>query len=324
MSKARVTHYEILGVPITATTQEIKVAYRKQARRTHPDHGGDPATFRLVTLAFETLSDPKRRAAYDGSYGAGSVPRTTAEKSGYRSSSGHSSGTAGFTAHGVRRPAPRVSATDPAVFVPPFPTGAPGEDPSAFGTSMIPEAMARQQMHGLPRKRGIFGAEARIAREMRTVQLLVRGILSEMPSARLINGLVAPHNNSHIDHALLVGYRLALIDSMLLPPGVYGWNGDSLNRAGRLVKPPRLAPSLRSLQDAFPELNVTAWTVIHSPDGAIHQPVIDDHRGGSEIIAPEVVNAAGLIRGLKHFLGSGPVPNTVDVPILARLIKGMH
>ena len=37
-----------------------------------------------------------------------------------------------------------------------------------------------------------------------------------------------------------------------------------------------------------------------------------------------MVNAAGLARGLKLFLGSGPAPNTVNVPVLARLLRGMH
>jgi hypothetical protein len=38
----------------------------------------------------------------------------------------------------------------------------------------------------------------------------------------------------------------------------------------------------------------------------------------------QVVNAAGLARGLKQFLASGPAPNTVVVPALARLLRGMH
>jgi hypothetical protein len=79
------------------------------------------------------------------------------------------------------------------------------------------------------------------------------------------------------------------------------------------------------MQDIFPELNVTGWTVIHSPDGNLHEPVIDRHRraaGSSDII--QVVNAAGLVRGLKQFLSSGPTPNAVNVSVLARLLRGMH
>jgi hypothetical protein len=124
---------------------------------------------------------------------------------------------------------------------------------------------------------------------------------------------------------LLSGYRLALIGSMLLPKGAYAWDGNTLNHGGRSVAPPQLGHVVRRMQDIFPELNVTGWTVVHSPDGNLHEPVIDRHRrsrGGSEVV--QVVNAAGLSRGLKDFLASGPAPNTVNVPVLARLLRGMH
>ncbi|MFP3547934.1 DnaJ domain-containing protein, partial [Rhizobium sp. SIMBA_035] len=56
---------------MTATEKEIKAAYRKAARVSHPDHGGEAEMFRRVTLAYETLIDPERRADYDRRYGAG-------------------------------------------------------------------------------------------------------------------------------------------------------------------------------------------------------------------------------------------------------------
>ena len=177
----------------------------------------------------------------------------------------------------------------------------------------------------MPRKRGIFGAEARIQREMRTVQLISRQVLPAIPAARLINGLQSPADNSHIDHALLSGYRLALIGSMLLPKGAYAWDGNTLKHGGRSIAPPQLAHVVWAMQDIFPELNVTGWTVVHSPDGNLHEPVIDHHRrsrGASDVV--QVVNAAGLARGLKQFLAAGPAPNTVNVPVLARLLRGMH
>ena len=193
---------------------------------------------------------------------------------------------------------------------------------------LIPQDLARQQIHGLPRKRGIFGAEARIQREMRTVQLITRQVLPAIPAARLINGLQSPADNSHIDHVVLSGYRMAVIGSMLLPPGAYAWNGSALTHGGRSIAPPQLAHVVRRMQDIFPELNVTGWTVVHSTDGNLHEPVIDRHRrppgrdDSHETV--QVVNAAGLARGLKQFLSSGPAPNTVIVPVLARLLRGMH
>ena len=62
-------YYKILGVPKTATDKEIKAAFRKLARKHHPDvNKGDAkaeAKFKEINEANEVLSDPEKRRRYD-------------------------------------------------------------------------------------------------------------------------------------------------------------------------------------------------------------------------------------------------------------------
>jgi curved DNA-binding protein CbpA len=62
-------HYAVLGLTRAASGDEIRGAYRKAARATHPDlNPGDASAherFKRVQLAYEVLGDPHRRAAYD-------------------------------------------------------------------------------------------------------------------------------------------------------------------------------------------------------------------------------------------------------------------
>ncbi len=66
--------YTTLEIATAATPEQVKRAYRKQARRHHPDRGGSAERFQAVQLAYEILSDPERRARYDAT-GDTSLPR---------------------------------------------------------------------------------------------------------------------------------------------------------------------------------------------------------------------------------------------------------
>ena len=57
--------YAILGISKSATPEEIRTAYRRRAKRLHPDQGGSVEAFGELALAYETLSDTDSRAHYD-------------------------------------------------------------------------------------------------------------------------------------------------------------------------------------------------------------------------------------------------------------------
>lgn len=59
------THYEVLGISEGASDEEVRHAYRRLVKAAHPDRAGDPTRFQLITQAYDVLSDPARRAAYD-------------------------------------------------------------------------------------------------------------------------------------------------------------------------------------------------------------------------------------------------------------------
>ena len=84
-------HYTVLQVHPDAEPEVITAAYRSLAQLYHPDRNRSPeATRRMVQInvAYEVLSDPTRRAAYDQSRRASrpQQPRRTERRTGYRRS----------------------------------------------------------------------------------------------------------------------------------------------------------------------------------------------------------------------------------------------
>src|SRR5437763_11618556 len=83
---AKRDYYEILGIEKGAEVEEIKKAYRKMAVKYHPDKNPDNKTaeeqFKELGHAYEVLSDPQKRAAYDQYGHAAFDPRARAGRGG--------------------------------------------------------------------------------------------------------------------------------------------------------------------------------------------------------------------------------------------------
>lgn len=293
--------YEILGVPQSASLEDIKIAYRKAARASHPDLGGSEEQFKTVQQAYQILSDEHGNARFEKSFQApGQAPRA---------------GTTSRAYDEKLRTSPQHPKAQLATEY------EPRLDDASF--TLLDRARSIQRVHGEPRKRGLFSSRSRMSRETHTINLLTKNVLNILPAARLVNGLNAP-GGGHFDHVLVAGYRMAVLNTMTLPEGYYAFDGNVLRHGNKMTQPPAL--NITGMQRSFMQMNVVAFTLVLAGNGNPHEPVIEYHRRADPTLSssPNVLNAAGLIRELKLFLGSGPSPNIVDRPVLARLLDRMY
>lgn len=332
--------YEVLGVPFDADEAALKAAWRKAARRTHPDHGGDPAEFRAVSEAWQLVSTPESRLAYDQSFATTTVRGTSSSRRGpapngpggspfTTSSSSASSGVRSETRGPRQRWSPtsgpssqRQGTASPSLtYLPPLSEEGP-----------LDAERSAQQIHGAPRKRGILPAGARLVREARTIRVLQNQVLNALPAARLITGLslsAGRVSSGAIDHVVLCSDRLAVVGSLQVPDGVYRWDGAELWKGDRPISPPSLAPAMVALQRAFPECTVGGFVLVLATDENPHAPIIELDRTRSletdaAFLTDPPANALQLGRDLKMFLGTGSQAHTVDRRVLARLLGAMY
>lgn len=416
-SSAEVTLYELLGVSKNATTEQIRAAYRRLMRTAHPDSGGSPGMFRSVQEAYETLSDPERRKAYDQRQGSGETRRGTSESTQRAGADrqGHEERT-GTTDRGAPPHAGRARPMDPPPPPPPWdgqdvtfspPISHPESErpkaprwtkvwmaiwlaigflvelveaiglwatiestgstdgiiPFMIGLAvfflivgLLPWWLSKRstkapaapvasdfirpedlmvRSFGEPGRglsAGRFGAraEAGAEGERRTVKLLSDSILKGIPSARLVNGIRWPGtDHADIDHAVLAGNRLVLVDSKMWQDGHYWWDNNELYRDGEEQKPLHMGYAVDGMRKMFPNLLVEGFVLVHSPTGKLDRPQIDQaappvsvlHDPNRTLVS--VVNAHDLVGAASGFLAHGDRAHVVDLVALRALLGMM-
>lgn len=322
------TAYEVLGVSFDADTATLKAAWRRAARRTHPDYGGDAAEFRQVSMAWQLIGDPDARREYDRSFSAAGSPGP-AGGTRSRAARGRRTTTSGPSFSTDRsRSAGRATGGDG----PGSARGTVDYDPPLGDDTVLDMVRSSQQVHGAPRKRGILPAGNRLVREARTIRTLQAQVLGSLPAARLVTGLNLKFgriSSGAIDHVVLCGDRLAVIGSLQVPDGVYRWDGAELLLGDRRLSPPSLAPAMVALQRAFPDCTVGGFILVLGPEDNPHAPIIQLDRTRSlttdaGFLTDPPANGLQFGRDLKMFLGTGPDARRVDRRVLARLLGAMY
>jgi curved DNA-binding protein CbpA len=68
MDEKFVDYYKVLDIDINASTEIIRIAYLQLAKKNHPDQGGNPEKFQLISEAYECLYNKNSRKSYDLKY----------------------------------------------------------------------------------------------------------------------------------------------------------------------------------------------------------------------------------------------------------------
>jgi hypothetical protein len=329
-----VDYYELLGVRRNASPTEIKAAYRALAKAAHPDAGGTAGMFHLLQSAYNTLSDPDRRADYDEDAEYEEEPPPPPEP--VRTSTSRTA-----TRWRPRRTTiaerTRRFGEDPG-YVPESPvldvsaiewwedvdsheklrhgsSIAPGHCPTAgavaglgllvlpillqveldagvvVGWLVLAVAVAAIIRWTILRYRALARSERGFAEEFgarqvfgkpgddtdqvaeRLTAALLTTYLTRMPGVRVFHGLAWPGSVfADVDHAVLCGRRLVLIESKTWLPGHYTtddtgfWRDNRPFRGGGSLLP----DGVNAFQELLPDVDVRGVLIVYpSRDGEI-------------------------------------------------------
>ncbi|GAA1454227.1 DnaJ domain-containing protein [Nesterenkonia lacusekhoensis] len=328
--------YSVLGVDPDADQKTIRAAYRRRMRQTHPDQGGSAEEFHRVQQAWEALGSEESRSAYDRARGGVDPAGPTAEEDfglnggTYARGRTWTASTSG-TAHspGGRRggpPKPSGAALRPPVYEPDLSTPEPLSLP-----------LTSQRVHGQFASRGLFGGGKTQRRHRRSVELLTKHVLEELPAARLFNDVHlepaaadrkgrrrAPRGSERAEHVLVCGDALVVLGVHEVAASAASWDGRTLRAGGRAMALPNLAAQARRLRETLtqrlaaeygrePVLTISHQMMLLSTDGSLLSPVVEPAAGSAPLAAGRAV------RRVLAELAVSERANVVDRRLLAAL-----
>ncbi|WP_092780552.1 J domain-containing protein [Actinokineospora terrae] len=300
-----VDYYELLGVRRDASAGEIKSAFRALAKVMHPDAGGTAGTFRLLKSAYETLADARRRAEYDRGVVAAPVPAAApaprARRRMYRDEPAFVPAGCDvppsslpwwhLTKHQPRIGYVRTPGHAPALgmglaavvlavplvlpeWLPPFLlvcwlalVAAAIAVAVRLARLYLAAARAQRAAQAEFGERTVFGvADDEPVGERLTSDLLVN-YLARLPGARVFHGLSRPGSVfADVEHAVLCGHRLVLVESKLWLPGHYEIDDDgSLWRNGHPFRggSTHLFDAVAAFADHLPGVEVRGVVLVY-------------------------------------------------------------
>lgn len=197
---------------------------------------------------------------------------------------------------------------------------------------LVPRDIAMNQVFGEP-GRGLSGArfgerQAELGRqgERATHALLAETLLPLMPAARLLHGMQWPGSrHADIDHVMVAGKRIALIDSKQWREGSYWWDNRTLFRSGKELNQLKFGYAVAKMAAAFPDCEVHGWVVVHTAAGDPRSPYIENHDGYIEPgrLPVRLVNAQSLAEEVGVFLSHPDHASVTDLTVLSRLLPGL-
>lgn len=329
--------YSVLGVASDADQKTIRAAYRRRMRQTHPDQGGSAEEFHRVQEAWETLGSEESRSAYDRARGGGADPAgLTAEEDFGLNGGTYARGrtwtaSASGTAHSPSGRRGGTSKPSGAALKPPV------YEPGLSSPEPLSLPLTSQRVHGEFASRGLFGGGRTQRRHRRSIELLTKHVLDELPAARLFNDVHldpvtadrkgrrrAPRGSERAEHVMVCGDALVVLGVQEVPASAASWDGRTLRAAGRAMTLPNLAAQARLLRETLtqrlaaeygrePALTISHQMMLLSSDGSLLSPVVEGSAGNAPLAAGRAV------RRVLAELAVSERANVVDRHLLATL-----